>query len=210
MKNEHQMIGYFETTAGRIEFELFPGAAPASCDTFVHSVRSGGWDDAAFVRTVREDNDQGRPRIDVVQAMGHAPDARTVEHESTEHTGLRHTAGTMSLARADPGTASGDHVFFCVRDSPALDAGGDRQPDGRGFAAFGRVTRGLASLRGIHSAECVDGDEGYAAGQMLREPVVIIRAVVATAVLDDLLDKVETPSESSRGRHRLLNQGEST
>ncbi len=192
MKSEHDPIsvgtpvpltGYFETAVGRIEFELYPDAAPASCDTFVHSIVSGGWDGAAFVRAVREENDQGRPRIDVVQGTGHTSNPRVVEHESTERTGLRHTAGTMSLARADPGSASGDHVFFCVCDSPALDAGGDRQPDGGGFAAFGRVTRGMAILRDIHDAACVEGDGGYAAGQMLQKPVKIIRGAVGAQVI---------------------------
>lgn len=170
--------GFLDTALGRIGFEVYGEAAPSSCATFLHSLTTGGWDGARLLRVVRPDNDQGRPRIDVVQAQGHSPDPLAVPHESTDLTGLRHTAGTLSLARAEPGTANGDHVFFCVRDSPALDAGGARQADGLGFAAFGRVTDGLAILEEIQGAPCNQGDEGYSAGQILTDPVTIRRGVV--------------------------------
>lgn len=170
--------GYFQTSDGRIQFELYFHAAPASCAAFVQSIAAGGWDGAAFVRAVREDNDRGRPRIDVVQGLGHTVEPLHARHESTAETGLRHTLGTLSLARREPGTATGDHVFICVRDSPSLDAGGDRQSDGLGFAAFGKVTSGLELIERIHRAPCVQGDDDYTAGQILQQPVRIIRGVL--------------------------------
>ena len=33
-----------------------------------------------------------------------------------------------------------------MRDEPALDFGGKRQPDGQGFAAFGRVVAGFETI----------------------------------------------------------------
>jgi peptidyl-prolyl cis-trans isomerase A (cyclophilin A) len=65
-----------------------------------------------------------------------------IAHETTRQTGLRHLDGTVSMARAQPGTANSE-FFVCVGDQPALDFGGGRQPDGQGFAAFGRVVEGM-------------------------------------------------------------------
>ena len=165
--------GAFDTPQGVIEFELYPQLAPASCAGFVDSIAAGGWARASFLRAVREDNDQGRPRIDVVQALGNSPAPRPIEHESTRQTGLSHLAGTLSLARAEVGTATGDQIFICVADSPHLDAGGLRQPDGLGFAAFGRITSGMNLLALVHQSECVDGGDAYTAGQILRHPLEI-------------------------------------
>ena len=36
------------------------------------------------------------------------------------------------------------------------DFGGRRNPDGQGFAAFGRVTRGMDVVRRIHTAPNID------------------------------------------------------
>ena len=54
------------------------------------------------------------------------------------------------MARMEPGTASSE-IFICVGDQPALDFGGKRNPDGQGFAAFGKVIRGMDVVREIQS-----------------------------------------------------------
>ena len=71
--------------------------------------------------------------------------------ERTSRTGLLHTHGTVSMARNGPDTARSD-FFICINDQPSLDFGGRRNPDGQGFAAFGRVTRGMDVVRRIHTA----------------------------------------------------------
>ena len=40
--------------------------------------------------------------------------------------------------------------FICVNDQPELDFGGKRNPDGQGFAAFGRVVEGMDVVRKIY------------------------------------------------------------
>lgn len=59
--------------------------------------------------------------------------------------------GTLSMARGGPDTASSG-FFICIEDQPALDFGGDRNADGQGFAAFGRVVRGMDVVRRIHQS----------------------------------------------------------
>ncbi len=77
------------------------------------------------------------------------PPLPPVPHEPTSSSGLRHLDGTLSLARKAPGT--GGHGFFiCIGDQPELDEGGRRNPDGAGFAAFGRVLDGADTLSRLH------------------------------------------------------------
>ena len=88
--------------------------------------------------------------------------------ERTSETGLRHLDGTLSMARAEPDSAT-NSFFICVGDQPERDFGGRRNPDGQGFAAFGRVVQGMELVREIHSMP--------AAGQMLDPPLRMQRAV---------------------------------
>jgi peptidyl-prolyl cis-trans isomerase A (cyclophilin A) len=78
------------------------------------------------------------------------PDSQftAIIHETTERTGLRHLDGTISMARSKPGSATSE-FFICVGDMPELDFGGRRNPDGQGFAAFGRVTEGMDIVQAI-------------------------------------------------------------
>ena len=69
------------------------------------------------------------------------------------------------MARVEPGTAAGE-IFICVGDQPELDFGGKRNPDGQGFAAFGRVVEGMEVVRAIQQLP----EEK----QMLVDPVKII------------------------------------
>ncbi len=62
-------------------------------------------------------------------------------------------------------TATSD-FFICVGPQPSLDFGGTRNPDGQGFAAFGRVVRGMDVVRRIHEAP--------ANAQRLDPPIAIL------------------------------------
>ena len=88
--------------------------------------------------------------------------------ERTSTTGLRHLDGTLSMARDAPDTAR-DSFSICIGDQPELDFGGKRNPDGQGFAAFGKVVKGMDVVRKIQAAPAV--------GQQLRPPMLIRRAI---------------------------------
>lgn len=162
-----------QTALGDIELELAARRAPVTVSNFLHYVHAGLYADGSFFRTVRPDNQPTNAvRIEVVQAQ--ANPARTAEFrapillERTRDTGLRHLVGTVSMARTGPDSAQ-DHFFICLRDEPELDFGGRRNPDGQGFAAFGRVVRGLETVRRLQ--------EQPADGQSLRPPIRIQRAI---------------------------------
>ena len=88
-------------------------------------------------------------------------------------TGLRHRDGTLSMARSDPDSATSE-FFICINDQPSLDFGGKRNPDGQGFAAFGRVIEGMDIVRKIQRMSTIPPDPDkleYTSGQYLEKPV---------------------------------------
>lgn len=162
-----------ETEMGTIVVELYPSAAPVTVENFLRYLDAGSYDGGAFHRTVTPHNQPNDSiRIEVIQgsAATAAPDFRAhppIPMESTDRTGLRHLDGVVSMARGGPDSAT--HSFFiCIGDQPELDHGGRRNPDGQGFAAFGRVRQGMEVVRAIQQRP--------AEGQALREPVRIVRA----------------------------------
>jgi peptidyl-prolyl cis-trans isomerase A (cyclophilin A) len=132
--------------------------APVTASNFLKYVDRGFYDGGQFHRTVKLDNQpSNKILIEVVQA-GINPATKEggfppVPLERTSVTGLRHKDGTISMARGGPDTATSD-FFICINDQPSLDFGGARNPDGQGFAAFGRVLRGMEVVRKIQAAPC--------------------------------------------------------
>jgi peptidyl-prolyl cis-trans isomerase A (cyclophilin A) len=110
-------------------------------------------------------------KIEVIQGgpgrQGRERQLPPIEHETTEATGIKHLDGVISMARNRPGSATSE-FFICIGDQPSLDFGGMRNRDGQGFAAFGRVIKGMDVVREIQQLE-PDG------GQYLEEPVPIRR-----------------------------------
>ena len=158
-----------ETEAGTIRVELDPQHAPATVANFLRYVNEHFFDGTAFYRAVTPDNQPTNPiKIEVIQ--GGANDSKQtyppIALERTSRTGIKHTDGTISMARNSPDTATSE-FFICIGDQPALDEGGLRNPDGQGFAAFGHVVAGMDIVRRIQHAPVQ--------GQMLTPPVVITR-----------------------------------
>jgi len=161
-----------ETTLGELEVEVDRARAPASAANFLRYVAAGRYDGGRFHRSVTAANQPGSPVLIAVVQAGVDParekdDFPPIALERTRDTGLAHRDGTLSMARAGPDTATSD-FFVCVGDQPELDFGGRRNPDGQGFAAFGRVVRGMEVVRRIWRAPVE--------GQALTPPVAIRRA----------------------------------
>ena len=124
---------------------------------------------------MRYANDNGKPKIEVIQGgLGDAESPLSpIAHETTAQTGVLHTDGVISMGRGDVGTASSE-FFICIGDQPGLDFGEVRNPDGRGFAAFGRVVSGMNVVLMIHRLPSdAPTDSAYVEGQMIEEPAVI-------------------------------------
>ena len=165
------------TEAGAVEIVLDPVRAPGTVANFMRYVDAGQYNGGVFHRTVTMDNQPNNDvKIEVIQGAVN-PDYRDdsyppnsgfdpISLERTSATGLKHVDGAISMARMGPDTATSG-FFFCIGDQPELDFGGKRNPDGQGFAAFGRVTRGMDVIRKIQMSPREN--------QRLTPPVVITK-----------------------------------
>ncbi len=142
------------TSEGTITIGLYPEQAPITVTNFLEHIENKEFDNKSFYRTVKMDNQpENEIKIQVIQGgvgfFESDKNLNPIQHESTNETGILHLDGTISMARVDTGTATTE-FFICVGNQPALDFGGFRNPDGQGFAAFGKVTSGMHIVHKIH------------------------------------------------------------
>jgi len=142
-----------KTTLGNIGIELYPAKAPGTVANFMQYVDKKLYDSSSFFRVCTPANEATRKvKIQVIQG-GNVPEKQALDSikiETTQQTGLLHKDGTLSMARSGPNSATSE-FFICINNQPALDYGGARNPDGQGFAAFGKVTSGMDVVRKIQS-----------------------------------------------------------
>jgi peptidyl-prolyl cis-trans isomerase A (cyclophilin A) len=157
-----------KTELGNIYARLYLRKAPVTCTNFLKYVDSALYDSSCFYRVVRMDNQPGNiVKIQVIQGGRYENEEKgflPVEHESTLKTGIRHRDGALSMARSEPGTATSE-FFICIGNQPELDFAGKRNPDGQGFAAFGKIVKGMDVVMQIHTIRTTS--------QYLEKPVLI-------------------------------------
>ena len=157
------------TELGDIYARIDLRKAPVTSLNFLRYVDSNMFDSACFYRVVRLDNQPDNSyKIEVIQGGRYENEDNgfpPITHETTEMTGIRHKNGTISMARNGPGSATSE-FFICVGDQPELDFGGKRNPDRQGFAAFGKIIKGMDVVKKIHSIS--------QSGQYLQTPVLIL------------------------------------
>jgi len=157
-----------KTELGDIVAEICQDKAPVTAGNFLRYVDAGLYNDTTFFRTVKMDNQPNNAvKIEVIQGAQLPEDKEfpPIKLERTSVTGVTHVDGALSMARDGPDTARSS-FSICIHDQPALDFGGRRNPDGQGFAAFGRVVSGMDVVRAIQLRP--------AEGQTLRPAVKII------------------------------------
>jgi peptidyl-prolyl cis-trans isomerase A (cyclophilin A) len=160
-----------QTSLGTITIELYPDKAPVTVANFLRYVDAHLYDSSSFFRAVRLDNQpNNNVKIEVIQG-GNVDSLKQfppIAMETTEKTGLHHLDGTISMARSTPSSATCS-FFICINDQPSLDFGGKRNPDGQGFAAFGKVISGMDVVKKIQQL--------YPEQSQYFKPVVIIISV---------------------------------
>jgi peptidyl-prolyl cis-trans isomerase A (cyclophilin A) len=160
-----------QTDLGDIEIEVDTARAPGTAANFLKYVDAHHYDGGTWHRTVKMDNQPDtQVKIQVIQAGVNPDKAKDrfppVPLERTNKSGILHKDGAVSMARGAADSATSD-FFICINDQPSLDFGGMRNADGQGFAAFGRVVRGMDVVRKIQRAPNTDA-------QKLTPPVRII------------------------------------
>jgi len=164
------------TSQGDIEIDLYMGKAPITAGNFLKLAEGEHLDGGSFYRVVTYENDNGNPKIEVIQGGRGEEESpfAPIDHETTQQTGILHKDGVISMARGDVGTASSE-FFICLGDQPGLDHGNIRNPDEQGFAAFGQVVSGMDIVTRINASPAEGpSDSDYTKGQILTEPVEII------------------------------------
>ena len=160
-----------QTELGDIEIEVDTARAPGTAANFLKYVDAHHYDGGTWHRTVKMDNQpDNQIKIEVIQA-GVNPDKAEggfppIPLERTNKTGILHKDGAVSMARGAADSATSG-FFICINDQPSLDFGGMRNADGQGFAAFGRVVRGMDVVRKIQRAPNTDA-------QKLTPPIKIV------------------------------------
>jgi peptidyl-prolyl cis-trans isomerase A (cyclophilin A) len=169
IKNKNPIVR-ISTEIGEIEVEIFEKEAPVTATNFLEYIKKGMFKNACFYRVVNMENQPDDDiKIEVIQGglgwSDSVPGLGPINHETTEITGIKHLNGTLSMARDKPGSADSE-FFICINDQPELDYGGKRNPDGQGFAAFGKVIKGMDIVRKIQKLDNTN--------QMLDNPVIIL------------------------------------
>jgi peptidyl-prolyl cis-trans isomerase A (cyclophilin A) len=182
-----------ETPQGRIVIELAVAQAPITSANFLRYVDRKLYDQATFFRASRAPGavDYGLIQGGLQGIGALAP----IAHEPTTQTGLKHTDGTVSIARTAPGTATSD-FFICIGDAPYLDANPAATGDNQGFAAFGRVVEGMDVVKKILALPTPGvAINPVMKGQILAPPVPITSARrVPAAVATVAPTPVPTPA----------------
>jgi peptidyl-prolyl cis-trans isomerase A (cyclophilin A) len=171
-----EILVRIETALGNIDIAVDATHAPVTAANFLKHVDGKFYDGGRFHRATRPDNYTpslpDRPPMQIIQA-GINPDRRKEELppiplERTTATGLKHVAGTVSMARGAAADSATSDFFICLDDEPSLDFGSRRYEDGQGFAAFGRVVKGMDVVRRIQQQPVK--------AQALEPPITIARA----------------------------------
>ena len=168
----------FETELGNLTVEVDVVHAPITGTNFLKYVDGKFYEGGVINRAVRLDNTVRHDvEIQVIQFQSDPARERElfppIPMERTSVTGLRHANGVLSMARMGPDTAQASFSIV-IGDQPEMDFGGRRNPDGQGFAVFGRVVTGMDAVKQIHQAHT--GMSGPYQTETLAPPIKILKA----------------------------------
>jgi peptidyl-prolyl cis-trans isomerase A (cyclophilin A) len=159
----------FKTSQGDIRVELYPEKAPKTVANFLDYVKSGQYNGTIFHRVIPGFMIQGGGfSTSFVEKPTRAP----IPLESKN--GLKNSVGTLAMARtSDPNSATAQ-FFINTVDNTGLDF---PNPDGNGYAVFGKVTAGMDVVKKI------EGTPTTTRGPMAdvpQKPVIIESATVVS------------------------------
>lgn len=134
----------FKTTQGEFVVELYPDKAPVTVENFLKYVKDKHYDGTIFHRVIGDFMIQGGG-FDA--SMAEKPTRAPIALEARN--GLKNDRGAIAMARTREPNSATAQFFVNVVDNFGLNA---PQPDGNGYAVFGKVVQGMDTvdkIRGV-------------------------------------------------------------
>ncbi|WP_206951929.1 peptidylprolyl isomerase [Trinickia acidisoli] len=158
-----------KTTDGDIKVELYPEKAPKTVANFLDYVKSGQYSGTIFHRVIPGFMIQGGG---YTVSYAEKPTRAPIPLESRN--GLKNAEGTIAMARtSDPNSAT-DQFFINTVDNAGLDY---PNPDGNGYAVFGKVVSGMDVVKKIEAAPTTTRES---MANVPQQPIVIQSATVVS------------------------------
>ena len=151
-----------KTSLGEMVIELYPEKAPKTVENFLKYVDDGFHKDTIFHRVI------GNPMIQgggFEKNMSQKKTREPIELESRN--GLKNDRGTIAMARTSVPNSATAQFFINTVNNNGLNY---PQPDGNGYAVFGKVIEGLDTVDKIAGVKT--GRAGMH-GDVPVEPVII-------------------------------------
>ena len=166
-----------KTSMGEIVVELYPDKAPRSVENFLQYVRDGHYAGTIFHRVIGNFMIQGggftADFYKNAPGFGQKKTRAAIPIESQN--GLKNDRGWLAMARtSDPNSATAQ-FFINVVDNAGLN---HPQPDGYGYAVFGKVIKGMEVVDRIRAVRT--GRNGPF-GDVPSDPITIESASVVAA-----------------------------
>lgn len=133
----------FQTTLGNFVVELYPAKAPKTVQNFVQYAQDKHFDGTIFHRVIDGFMVQGGGfTADMAQKPTRAPIPLEIDRS------LKNERGTIAMARTGNPNSATAQFFINLVDNANLNA---PQPDGYGYAVFGKVISGMETIDAIRS-----------------------------------------------------------
>lgn len=126
----------FTTNLGVIDIELDPEHAPITCENFENYVKSGFYNGTIFHRVIKGFMIQGGG---FERGMKEKATRAPIENEAAN--GLKNNKYTIAMARTSAPHSASSQFFINVVDNDFLNHTAPN-PQGWGYAVFGKVTAG--------------------------------------------------------------------
>ena len=164
---EKNPLVLIETSMGTIKAELFADKAPLSVKNFLDYANSGYYKDTIFHRVIPGFMAQGGGLTANLQPKpGNKP---PIKNEAGN--GLKNDRGTLAMARTGNPDSATSQFFINVVNNDGLNR---PNPDGFGYAVFGRVIEGMEVVDKIVSAPQKRQNMAF---QNVPETPIVIKSV---------------------------------
>ena len=160
----------FQTTMGNFVVELYPAKAPKTVQNFVQYAQDKHFDGTIFHRVINGFMVQGGGfTADMAQKPTRAPIPLEIDRS------LKNERGTLAMARTGNPNSATAQFFINLVDNANLNA---PQPDGYGYAVFGKVVSGMETIDAIRSV-ATRNQNGFQ--NVPATPITITTATVLTS-----------------------------